>query len=80
MVTKVLDACGITYNSYWVFAAGLTNVEVTLTITDSETQQVRTYANPLGVPFQPIQDTSAFPDLPLTRAFASRTPLMKAWG
>jgi len=60
VVTKVLNACGTTFNSYWVFAAGLTNVEVTLTITDTETQQVRTYTNPLGVPFQPIQDTSAF--------------------
>jgi PKD repeat protein len=60
VVTKVLDACGTTFNSYWVFAAGLTNVEVTLTITDSETQQVRTYTSPLGVAFQPIQDTSAF--------------------
>ena len=60
VVTKVPDACGITFNSYWVFAAGLTNVEVTLTITDTEIQQVRTYTNPMGVPFQPIQDTSAF--------------------
>ena len=60
VVTKVLNACGTAFNSHWVFAAGLTNVEVTLTITDSETQQVRTYTNPLGVPFQPIQDTSAF--------------------
>ena len=60
VVTKVLNACGITFNSYWVFAAGLTNVEVTLTITDTETEQVRTYTNPMGVPFQPIQDTSAF--------------------
>jgi PKD repeat protein len=60
VVAKVLDACGTTFNAYWVFAAGLTNVEVTLTVTDSATQEVRTYTNPLGVAFQPIQDTSAF--------------------
>ena len=42
-------------HAYWVFAAGLTNVEVTLTVTDLETQEVRTYTNPLGVAFSPFK-------------------------
>ena len=59
LVIKVLDAC--TYNGrYWVFAGGLTNVEVDITVRDSQTGAVKTYRNPLGRPFQPILDTSAF--------------------
>jgi hypothetical protein len=58
-VVKILNACS--YNQrFWVFAGGLTNVRVTLTITDTAKQVVKTYSNPLGTAFQPIQDTSAF--------------------
>ena len=65
MVVKVLDACTLPgANNFWVFAGGLTDVEVTLTVTDTRTGQVKTYANPLGSPFQPIQDTSAFDTCP----------------
>jgi PKD repeat protein len=60
VVVKVLNACDTTFQAYWVFAAGLTNVEVTLTVTDTATEEVRTYTNPLGVAFAPVQDTSAF--------------------
>ncbi len=56
---KVLDACDFS-GSYWVFAAGLTNVETTLTVTDTESGAVKIYMNPLGTPFAPIQDTAAF--------------------
>jgi len=38
----------------------LTNVEVTITVTDLEADVRRTYTNPLGMSFQPILDTSAF--------------------
>ncbi|HJQ37952.1 MAG TPA: trypsin-like peptidase domain-containing protein [Thermoanaerobaculia bacterium] len=58
VVIKVLNACGI--NGWWVFAGGLTDVRVTLTVTDTKTGSVKQYTNPLGQPFQPIQDTSAF--------------------
>jgi len=64
VVTKVLNGCVDPFNSYWVFAAGLTNVEVTLTVTDTNNATVKTYHNPLGTPFQPIQDTSAFATCP----------------
>jgi hypothetical protein len=62
IVVKVLNACGI--NGYWVFAGGLTDVRVTLTVTDTQTGAVKTYTNPIGTPFQPIQDTSAFSTCP----------------
>ncbi len=59
VVVKVLDGCGFNQR-YWVFAGGLTNVEVELTVEDTETGQVSGYFNPLGQAFQPIQDTDAF--------------------
>jgi hypothetical protein len=63
VVTKVLDGCGVN-GRFWVFSGGLTNVEVTLAVTDTRTGTVATYANPLGTPFEPIQDTSAFATCP----------------
>jgi hypothetical protein len=59
IVVKVLNGCGIN-NRYWVFAGGLTDVNVDLIVTDYATGQVRTYSNPQKTPFQPIQDTDAF--------------------
>ncbi|HEV7518650.1 MAG TPA: hypothetical protein VGR07_20330, partial [Thermoanaerobaculia bacterium] len=58
-VVKVIDGCGLG-GHYWVFAGGLTNVQVVITVTDLETGAVKTYTNPLGRAFAPIQDTSAF--------------------
>lgn len=59
VIVKVLDACGVN-NRFWVFASGLTDVGVTLRVTDSLTGAVRTYVNPRGAPFSPRQDTNAF--------------------
>lgn len=58
-VVKVLDGCAVG-GHHWVFAGGLTNVAVTITVTDTSTAATKTYSNPLGTPFAPIQDTSAF--------------------
>lgn len=63
MVVKVLNACGFA-NRFWVFAGGLTNVEVDMRVTDTETGQFRDYTNPLRTPFQPLQDTNAFATCP----------------
>ena len=64
-VVKVLDACSFPgAPRYWVFAAGLTNVEVVLTVTDTRTGAVKTYSNPLNRAFQPVQDTAAFATCP----------------
>ncbi len=62
-VVKVLDACSFA-NHFWVFAGGLTNVETVLKVTDSRTGVVRTYNNPQGTAFAPIQDTAAFATCP----------------
>ena len=64
VVVKVLNACGLQPPRYWVFGAGLTNVEVTLRVTDSLTGDAQTYVNPQGTPFAPVQDTSAFSTCP----------------
>jgi len=63
VIVKVLNGCA--FNSrYWTFAAGLTNVQVVLTVTDTQTGTVRTYSNPQGISFEPIQDTAAFAACP----------------
>jgi virginiamycin B lyase len=54
VVVKILDWCpagGIKF-----FAAGLTNLAVSLTVTDSQTGQSRTWVNPQGAAFLPIQE------------------------
>jgi hypothetical protein len=63
IVIKVLDACAIN-DSYWVFAGGLTDVMIDLTVFDTETGALRQYQNPVGTAFRPIQDTSAFRTCP----------------
>jgi hypothetical protein len=59
LVVKELDACGIGRGE-WFFAAGMTTVGVELRVTDTRTGEIRTYSNPVGAPFLPIQDTAAF--------------------
>jgi hypothetical protein len=63
VVLKVLNACGVN-NRYWVFAGGLTNVQVELSVVDTSTGNIWTEFNPLGTAFAPIQDTSAFATCP----------------
>lgn len=58
-VFKVINACSFN-NSFWFYAGGLTDVQVVITVTDSLTGRVKTYTNPQGVAFRPIQDSSAF--------------------
>lgn len=58
-VVKILDACGL-FDRFWVFAGGLTDVGAEIKVVDTVTGLVKRYANPLGTPFQPIQDTDAF--------------------
>lgn len=59
LMVKVLD--GRTLNgSFWVFYGALSNLEYTLTVTDSVTGKVKTYSNPSGQ-FASVGDTTAFP-------------------
>lgn len=60
VTVKVVDACSLSSN-FWIFAAGMTDVGVDLTVTDTKTGVVRRYSTPIGKPFQPILDTDAFP-------------------
>ena len=63
LIVKVLDACAAN-GRYWFFAGGLTDVETTIVVTDTATGATRTYVNPQGTAFKPIQDTSAFETCP----------------
>lgn len=56
---KLLDGCAIN-GHHWVFAAGLTNLEVTIHVLDTHTGVSHSYYNPAGRAFAPIQDTAAF--------------------
>jgi hypothetical protein len=59
MTVKVLNACSIG-TTQWVFASGLTNVQVALKVTDTRSGVTKTYTNPNGTSFMPVQDTAAF--------------------
>jgi ELWxxDGT repeat protein len=58
VVTKVLDGTGLN-GKFWFFYGALSNVEYTLTVTDTRTGAVRTYRNPSGQ-FGSVADTGAF--------------------
>ncbi len=63
VLIKVLDACDYN-NRYWVFFAATTNVELTVTVTDTEAGVVKQYTNDLGHPAAAITDTDAFATCP----------------
>ncbi len=58
LVVKVLDARPVN-GKFWVFYGALTNVEYTITVTDTLTGAVKTYFNPQGQ-LASVADTSAF--------------------
>ncbi len=59
IVVKVLDGCA-TNGRYWLYAAGLTDLEVELEVADPVTRTRHVYVNPLGQAFLPIADAGAF--------------------
>lgn len=65
VLVKVLDACNLEpFNSYWVFFAATTNVELTLTVTDTLSGEAKTYGSALGTAAEPVLDTRAFSTCP----------------
>jgi hypothetical protein len=63
VIVKVVNGC-VFNQRYWVFLSGLTNVAVTVRVTDTQTGILHSYTNPQNVAFQPIQDTAAFATCP----------------
>lgn len=60
---KLLDGCGLN-GRYWVFAAGTTDVGVTLSVTDTLRGTATTYTHTRGAPFKSVLDTVAFATCP----------------
>ncbi|MFA6957483.1 MAG: hypothetical protein WC538_16550 [Thermoanaerobaculia bacterium] len=63
VVVKAIDGC-TNNDRFWFFAGGLTNVHTVITVTENTNGAVRTYTNPQGTPFEPVQDTDAFATCP----------------
>ncbi len=59
LMVKMLDGRSLN-GHWWFFYASLSNVAYTITVTDTQTNTVRTYVNPLGE-LQSRGDTRAFP-------------------
>jgi hypothetical protein len=53
LVLKVINGCFLNSN-YWIYAGGLTDVEVNLEVKDVRTGTTVPFHNNLGTPFQPI--------------------------
>jgi plastocyanin len=64
MLIKVLNACALTPPRYWVFYAATTNVQLTVTVTDTQTGKTKVYFNPLSTTAAPVQDVNAFATCP----------------
>ena len=58
VILKVLDGRPVN-QKFWVFYGALSNVEYTLTVTDTQTGAVKIYKNPSGQ-FGSVADTGAF--------------------
>jgi hypothetical protein len=58
LVIKVVDGRAFN-NFFWVFYGALSNVEYTITVTDTETGRTKTYFNPQGQ-LASVADTAAF--------------------
>lgn len=61
VVLKVVDACSLAdFESFWVFAGGLTDLGVEVRVRDINTGLARRYTNNYGDAFVPLRDTAAF--------------------
>jgi len=58
LVIKAVDGRAFN-NKFWVFYGALSNVEYTITVTDTLTGAVKTYVNPFGQ-LASVADTAAF--------------------
>lgn len=58
VVVKVVGFCGSGPGRYGVYAAGLTDVEVEIDVTDTRDGTAKRYTNPLGTPFLLVRDAA----------------------
>ncbi|MCP3961706.1 MAG: ricin-type beta-trefoil lectin domain protein [bacterium] len=72
LLVKVLDGCALN-DRFWVFAAGTTDVEYTLRVTDTAVGAIREYSNSLGTASPAITDADAFATCSVSSAIASPT-------
>lgn len=63
LLVKVIDGCDFN-DRHWVFASGLTNLGVELSVEDTWTGEIVTYSNTAGDDFAPILDNQAFATCP----------------
>jgi len=63
LAVKIVNGCGVNQR-FWVFAGGLTNVGVKLTVTDTRTGKFKKYSSSSGKLFAPIADSNAFATCP----------------
>jgi hypothetical protein len=63
LLVKVLNGCTLT-SAYWVFLAATTDVEYTLTVTDTQTGKVGVYFHALHAAAQSVTDTGALASCP----------------
>ena len=59
IVVKVLDGCEVN-GKYWLYATGLTDLDVELEVADPVTQTRHAYTSPPKEAFLPVADTKAF--------------------
>jgi hypothetical protein len=59
VTAKILNNCA-TNGHYWLFLGGMTNARVDLTITDTQTGQVKPYTNPSGQAFRTLINRVTF--------------------
>jgi CSLREA domain-containing protein len=63
VIVKSIDACA-PFDHFWIFLAGLTNVDVEVRVEDTHSGTTKTYHNPQSTPFAPIYDTETFATCP----------------
>lgn len=79
LMVKVLNGCSPQLGQhFWVFAAGLTNVEVNMRVTDTWTGAEKLYENPLGRTYPPILDIAAFATCNAPEPPRRAAPMIKA--
>lgn len=55
LMVKIVSFCGTPANDFAVYAGGLTDVETTMTVTDTATGLAASYSSPLGTLFMPVR-------------------------